>query len=153
MFNQIRDKLGSMISTHISRAQEVYLYEESEFNGDPCITITPSSNEAEYYSNKENIRVYAFTVRAWVSQSVRGDKKAEDVLATLVDDIIDMFDRYYTLGVGSPGNALVIPSGYTMIMTEASPSAWYYVTRENSFRMAEITVRCHIHVDVNLIST
>ena len=62
------------------------------------------------------------------------------------------FDRYYTLGEGSPGDALVLPTGYTMVKTEALPSAWFYANRETLYRGAEIIIKCHVDVDVNQIS-
>lgn len=154
MFRQLKDKIVSMVSAGISLEQQVFNYEESELTGDPAITVTPSANESDYHSDKDNIRIYAFTLRLWVDRTKRGDANCEAVMTELVDAVIDLFDRYYTLGTGSPGNALSVPTGYAMIRTEAMPSTWMYVDRgESSYRLAEIVVRCHVHADVTLISS
>jgi hypothetical protein len=74
------------------------------------------------------------------------------VLIDLVDSVLDDFDRYYTLGSGSPGSALITPTGYTMIRLQALPSAWFYSARETFYRAAEITIKCEMDVDVTAIS-
>lgn len=133
--------------------QEVYDYETAEFGGDPVVTVTPSANESDYRTTTANRRVYAFTLRLWVKRSdPRSDSEAEAVLTDLVDSVIDDFDRFYTLGTGSPGSALQVNTGYTMIMVQAAPSAWFYSNRETLYRGAEITIKCVLDVDVTQIT-
>lgn len=152
MFEKLKNKLVSMITAGLSLEQQVFGYEETNLTGDPAITITPSANSGEYSTNQENARVYAFTGRVWVDRTARGDAKSEQVAVELVDSMIDLLDRYYTLGSGSPGTALSVPTGYTVIRTEAAPAAWFYVDREKTYRLAEIAIRVHVRVDVEQIS-
>lgn len=153
MFTDLHKKIVSMLAAGTAQETTVQDFESSEITGSPAITVTPSANENEYWSDKDNVRVYAFTVRLWVNRTALGDREAEHHLRDLVDSVLNLFDAHYTLGSGSPGDALNIPTGYAMIRTEASPSAWFYIDREQSYRMAEITLRCHVHADVTLISS
>lgn len=152
MWQNLKNKITAMLAAN-NLIQQVYDYEVSEFGGDPAVTITPSANDSDYRNTTQNRRIYAFDIRVWVKRGdPRNDKEAEDVLTELVDSIIDDFDKYYTLGTGSPGAALVLPTGYTMIKVYAMPSAWMYGERETIYRIAEIKIKCDVDVDVTLIS-
>lgn len=133
--------------------QSVFNYEAAEFAGDPVAIVTASSNESDFRSTTQNRRVYAFTIQLWVKYTEPRDaKKSEEVLTDLVDSVLDLFDKYYTLGTGSPGSALVLPAGYTMIRTQALPSSWLYTERETTYRGAEIILKCELDVDVTAIT-
>lgn len=153
MWQNLKNKIVAILNAN-DLIQDVYDYEVSEFGADPCATVVPSANESDYRTTTSNRRIYAFNVQLWVKRTGtnRSDKKAEDILTDLVDTVLDDFDRYYTLGTGSPGSALVLPTGYTMIMVEALPSSWFYSNRETLYRGAEITLRVHMDVDVSLIT-
>lgn len=150
MIELLKNKIVQMV-TSITKIAEVYNFESSVFRGDPTATITCSGNTGDYRTTSENIRTYAYTIRLWVEQNKRTDQQAEAVLADLQDDVLNMFDKYYTLGAGSPGTPLLPPTGYTMIRVQATPAAWFWVDRGGAYRMAEVTVRCEIDVDVTLI--
>jgi hypothetical protein len=153
MWKHLSDKIKAMVVAN-GQVQEVYDYEVAQFGGDPAATLTPSADRADYRTTSANRRVYAFSLMLWVKRGEpRDDKEAEDVLKDLVDSITRTFDKYYTLGSGSPGSALVLEAGYTMIRTEAVPGEWFYSNREALYRGAEITIRCHVDVDVNLIAS
>lgn len=152
MWGNLKNKITAFL-TNNSLIQQVYSYEAEEFSGDPAATIVASANDSDYRTSSHNRRVYAFTVRIWVKRGEpRTADEAEYTTQEAVDSIMDDFDKYYTLGSGSPGNALVLPTGYTMVRVEAIPVQWGYVQREAIYRVAEIVVRVHIDVDVNLIS-
>lgn len=152
MWQNLKTKLVAFLSAN-TLIQQVYDYEAVEFSGDPAVTIMPVTNEAGYRTTIHNKRIYAFKLEIWVKRGdVRTDKEAEDVLTGVVDSVLDDFDKYYTLGTGSPGAALVLPTGYSMIMVEALNGPWGYANRETLYRVAEITIRCVIDVDVTLIS-
>lgn len=152
MFESLLNKLKAMLD-NLDSVQECYGYEAGTFRGDPAITITPSANESEYISTSSNERVYAFTVRCWVSRTEGEDATTEKTTLDLVDDVLDLFDKYYTLSSSSPdGETLNVPTGYCLTHVEAAPSAWFYVDRGDGFRMAEITIRVHVQVDVTLIA-
>jgi hypothetical protein len=153
MWENLRKKIKDILTAN-TRISAVYDYEADNFSVDPVAVVVASSNDSDYRTTTANRRVYAFSIQLWVKREgqYRDDKTAEDVLTDLVDSVIDDFDRYYTLGTGSPGSALVLPTGYTMIKVEALPSEWFYGTREALYRAATINIRCHMDVDVTLIS-
>lgn len=153
MWQELRKKIVALLTAN-DLIQDVYDYEAAEFGADPCATVVASANESDYRTTINNTRVYAFNIQLWVKRSGpnRDDKTAEGILTDLVDTVLDDFDKYYTLGTGSPGAALVLPTGYTMIKLEALPSAWLYLDRETLYRGAEIRLRVHMDVDVTNIS-
>lgn len=135
----------------------VYGYEPNDFQEDPVATVTASSNEGDYRSTSENRRVFAYTIRLWCNQAKREADNAEEVLADLEDQVLELFDRYFTLGNdlngnAAPGTLLTPPTGYSIVRVEAIPSAWFWVERGDSFRMAEVNLRVHVDVDVGLIT-
>lgn len=153
MWENLRKKIVAILNAN-TLIKAVYDYEPGEFAGDPIATVTPSSNEGDYRTTTANRRIYAFNLTLWVQRGGehRDDAKTEDVLTDLVDAVIDDFDKFYTLGTGSPGDALALKSGYTMVRVEAMPSAWVYLGREMHYRGAQINLRVHMDVDVTLIS-
>lgn len=125
---------------------EVYDWEAEEFKGDPAVTITSSANTSDYATTTENERVFALTIRLFVDRTKRGGQEAERVTREIVSSILDDFDKNYTLA------GLTVPTGYAMLYLEAANSNWGYFERECVYRVAEITLRAHFDVDVNLIS-
>lgn len=153
MWQNLRKKIVAILNAN-NLIESVYDYEVDNFAKDPSVTVVASASESDYRTNIHNRRIYAFAIQLWVRRGgdYRSDKEAEDVLIDLMDTVIDDFDRYYTLGTGSPGAALVLPTGYTMIKVEALPSSWFYSNRETLFRGAEIIIKCHLDVDVTLVN-
>lgn len=145
MLQQIVAKIKTILQAN-DLIQVVYDYERANADGSPFCTITPSSNDSDYNTTTENERVYAFMVRIFVERKGQiNEDVAEDATRSLVDSVLDDFDRNYTLSGMTP------PTGYTFLFMEAAPSTWGYVDGENEYRVAEIRVRCHVSVDVNLI--
>lgn len=145
MLEELSKKLQTIIGA-LSRVQTVYSYERANADGTPFATLTPSSNEAAYQTTSENRRVYAFTLRLFVERKGQsaGDT-AEMATRALVDDVLDALDRNHQLtGMGTR-------AGYTYLFMEAAPSTWGYSGRENEYRVAEINIRVHFSVDVNVI--
>ena len=145
MFTTLLTKITSILSAN-TLVSEVFNYEAEQFNEDPTAIVTPSGNEGDYSTTKENERIYAFNLKLFVSRSDRTPKEADRVLRNLVDSVLDDFDKdYYFSG-------LTVPTGYTMINVFATPSSWGYSGREDEFRVAEITIKCRVSVDVTNIS-
>jgi hypothetical protein len=146
MFNELIHFLGDKLSANTTADfADVYTYEIEEFVGDPIAVITPSSNESDYFTNKENTRVYAFKIMIFVNRIKRTKDEAEQVLRSIVSAIIDDFDRDYML------TGLDCPVGYTFVNVFATPSSWGYLGAESEYRIAEINLKCKMIVDVNLI--
>lgn len=130
--------------------KETHKWEIEEFKGDPACTITPSSNESDYNTTDENVRIYAFNVRLYVNRTIAPSGKdpksdADRKLRNLVDSVLDDFDKNYTL------TGIVNPTGYTFINLFALPSTWGYSGREDNFRVAELLVTCRISVDLSAL--
>jgi hypothetical protein len=152
MWKHLKDKIKAILAAN-TLFQEVYDYEPAEFGGDPVAIVIPSANESDYRTTTENRRIYAFSVQLWVKRTdPRSPEESEKVLTDLVDSVLDDFDRYFTLGTGSPGNALTLPTGYLMIRVQALPSSWFYTQRETYYRGAEILLKIELDVDVTSIS-
>lgn len=145
MFEVLINKIVSILEDN-TLIQEVWDYEVEKFVGDPVVTVTPSVNESDYDTTEENVRIYAFTLRVFINRSVRQKGAADEVMRGVVSSILDDFDKNYTLTGISP------PTGYTFINVFAVPSTWGYVNREAEYRVAEITLRCRVSVDLTAIS-
>lgn len=147
MFNKISTHLISVI-TASSKIQSMYQYEASDLQGSPALTLTPSANESDYHSTTENTRVYAFLCRLYTIRKSGNDEEGitESAMRELVDLVLNNLDHNHQL----PG--LQSQTGYTFLFMEAVPSSWGYAGRENMYRVAEIIIRVHFSVDVNLIS-
>ena len=126
--------------------EEVFTYEAGKFKGDPVAVIVPSSNESDYATTDENVRIYAFKISLFVKRTQpRTEDKAEEVMRSLVSSVIDNFDKDYIL------NGLETPTGYTFINVFAIPSMWGYSGEVDQYRVAEINLRCRVSIDLNNI--
>lgn len=145
MWTEINQQLKSILESN-TKIQEVYDYEKERFEGDPVATITASENDGDYATTIDNRRIYAFTVRLYVNRTNRNDNMAERIMRELVDTVIDDIDKNYTLtGISNP-------TGKTLLFVEAVPSRWGYVESDIVMRIAEITIKAHVNVDVTLIT-
>lgn len=146
MFRNIITKLKSLLDG-VSELQVVYPYERDDPDGTPFATITPAANENAYSTTSENTRVYAFTIRLFVERKGQTNvETCETTMRDLVDVVLDVLDSNHRL------SGISLPAGYTFLFLDAAPSQWGYAgTRENEYRVADINVRVHISVDVNLI--
>jgi len=137
----LKDKLKNN-----TKIEEVFTYEAGQFKGDPVAIIVPSSNEGDYETNSENVRIYAFKIMLFVRRTQpRTEDDAEVVMRELVSSVIDDFDRDYIL------SGLEVPSGYTFINVFATPSAWGYSGGEDQYRVCEINLKCRVSIDLNNI--
>lgn len=126
--------------------QVVYNYEREDATGTPFATITRSAKENDYSTTSENTRVYAFVIRLFVERKgVSNPDSCEQAMDQLEDAVIDALDRNHRM------TGLDVSTGYTFLFLDATPSNWGYVGAENEYRVAELAVRVHFSVDVNLI--
>lgn len=145
MIQKLVTKLKAILDAN-TLLQVVYPYEREDSSGTPFASITPSGNENAYQTTTENNRVYAFLIRLFVER--KGQTTVEDCETTmreLVDSVLNDLDSNHRM------SGLQTQTGYTFLFLDAAPSAWGYVGRENEYRVAEITVRIHFSVDINLV--
>lgn len=145
MFSIILEKIKTILEAN-ELIQETFVFEVEKFNGTPSATIVPSSNESDYNTTDENMRIYAYNITLFVNRSKKSKKDADRILRNLVDSVIDDFDKDYTF------SGIENPTGYTFINTFATPSLWGYSGREDEFRVCEISIRCRVSIDLNAIS-
>jgi hypothetical protein len=145
MFENLLQKLNTILTAN-TLIQKVYLYETAESIGTPFATITPSANESDYHSTTENRRVYAFNIRLFVERAGQSQAgPADSAMRELVDSVLDDLDANYTL------SGTTAKTGYTVLFSRATPSAWAYAGREMEYRVAEIRVQAVVLVDVGVI--
>lgn len=147
MWEKLSTKLISIITAN-TKLTAVYPAEVSDLSGSPVATLTPSSNDADYDTTTENRRVYAFNLRLY---AIRKSGNAEELITEsamreLVDTILNNLDSQHRL------TGLDTQAGYTYLLMEAVPTRWGYTGRENGYRVAELTIRVHFHIDVNVVS-
>ena len=145
MFSIILNKIVSILEAN-DLIQETFSYEVELFKGTPSAVVIPSSNEGDYDTTQENIRIYAYSIKLFVNRDKNSKTDADRILRNLVDSVIDDFDKDYTF------TGIENPTGYTFINTFATPSLWGYSGREDEFRVCEINIRCRVSVDLNAIS-
>jgi len=138
--NTVKSKLDNVVAL-----QEVHQYPEIKFNGYPAATIVPSDNESDFETTTENQRVYAFTIRLFSQIKGSGLEKAYGQMYNLIDEVLDEFDKDQGL------SGLTLPTGYTMIISEALPSAVGLVA-ETDLLMAMVTIRVRILIDTKIIT-
>jgi hypothetical protein len=148
MWDEIVAKVVSILEAN-TLIQEVSDFEKVGFDGFPAATVTPSSDDGDYDTTSENREVYALRIGLFVrrGEDVGGQREAEVALRQLVDSVKRDFTADYTL------SGITAPTGYTVLFVEAVPSAWGYMDdREGNLRVAEITLRIHVDVDVTQVS-
>ena len=146
-FNVINTKIKSVLDS-VSRLQQVYEYPTEKFDGFPSATITPSENSADFETNNENERNYAFIIQLFQDipkSNIEGEKPLPftfRVLRLLVDDVLDKFDRDETL------SGISLPTGYTMLNLTATPSSWgAIVALDKKIILAEIIITAKVSFD------
>lgn len=133
--NAIKTLIKNRIVSQVTDIQDVSTYDKTVFDGFPAITITCSENENAYFSNAENMRVFAFRVTVFeqIGTDITNDsakKRAEEVVADTVSAIIDTLDDY--------SDSTDLAQGYI----HAVPSIWGYTQiGEGYARFADITIK------------
>ena len=149
-FDSIQAEIVTVVES-LDAIQEVSNYEKSMFSGYPAATVIPSENESDFEATKERERVMAFRIRLYIEvisdkqeRTGEGLKEADRIMRSLVDTVVDEFDK--------PANARFSGNADTdakrVLYTEPVPSAWEF-DEERRMRMAEIILRVHVFVDTS----
>lgn len=139
----IRGKLKQLVQTCLS-VQAVYgAVKLNHKDGWPVVFISPANMDGEFSSTSENSRVYAFLLRIWFplgqdfpNPPQTGDREeyAEDVIATVIDEIINAVDTDFTLSDPDP----------TVLYVNASDVEWGYADYEGGeARAAQLSLRVY----------
>lgn len=125
-----------------SSVQATYGHEELNPSGNPAVMVTAGDMEGEFTSDAENSRIYAFRIFIifQVGQDYSGPSEtnrmeyAEQVIATVIDDIINVMDLDYDLTDTNP----------PVLYMEAADVTWGYVNIEGGeARTAELFIRAY----------
>jgi hypothetical protein len=121
--------------------QQVYGHEETNPKGWPAVMVTAGDIEGAFSSNTENSRIYAFKLQIFfpISQdfapnSTNRMEYAEQVIATVIDEIINVADNDFELA----------GSDATVLYVDAANAQWGYTTLEvGDTRSVEITLKVY----------
>lgn len=143
---QIKSLLENLTANGDKIFQEVSATPKFEFSGYPAAYVIQSDNEADYNTNTENIRTYAFIVRAFYSTKSIGVATAVERLEKIVDQVIDAIDEDAAAGQSRVIGAS-LPTKYTFVNILAMPSVFGEVEGQELV-MAELKVKVKILYDI-----
>lgn len=145
MFQTLVNKIMEILTAN-SKIGISYSYMPGILKGNPAAVVVPSSNENEFHTTEENVRIYAFEIILYVKRSSsKTFEDAEDRMRNLVETVVDDLDKDYFL------ENLQTPAGYTFINWFAAPSAWGYAGETDEYRVATINLQARVSVDLNQI--
>jgi hypothetical protein len=119
--------------------QQVYGHEEMNPSGFPAVMVTAGDMQGEFSSNVQNSRVYAFKIEIFVPISqdppsgitIDRLEYAEQVVATVIDEMINVFDTDFML----------TGSDVTVLFVNAADVQWAYTDLESgATRSAQLTL-------------
>lgn len=119
---RIKDKLKTKIAA-LASVQQVYGFEENNPTGFPAVFIVADDVEGEFSSNAENSRIYNFSLLVLfpigsdypgIPADTNRLEYAEQVISTVIDEIINTMDTDFVLPNSDP----------TVLYVNAADAAW-----------------------------
>lgn len=128
---------------------KVYGHEELNPSGYPCVMVTAADMDGQFSSSAENSRVYGFKLLIMfpvgqdypisAPNETNRYEYAEQVVATVIDEIVNISDTDFELDGSNP----------TVLYVEAADVAWAYTSYEGGeARSAELTLKIYTEVTV-----
>lgn len=109
----------------LSSVQVVYKHEEVNPTGFPAVCIVATGQDGEFVTTTENRRIYSYRVFVHMPigqdlNDVSGDRldNAEDVVATVIDQIINAIDTDYDLDASTVLWVAAVDSDYQYTLLE-----------------------------------
>ena len=100
-YTTIRDYIETHLNS-LTKIEEVIDNPALQFDKYPVATITPVEGEADFETNTEDLRKYAFDINLYYETKHSGTSKAINALFDTVEDILDRFTQQKTFqGVGA----------------------------------------------------
>ena len=138
------------IKTHLmsnvqrcASVQQVYGHEEINPSGWPAVMVTAGDMDGEFASSSENSRTYSFKILIMfpITQDLpnlpTGSNRmeyAEQVVATVIDELINVLDIDFELDGSDP----------TVLFVNASDVVWSYTSGEfGEARSATLNIRVY----------
>jgi hypothetical protein len=147
----LRDNLKTILDG-VSDFEEVSDEPKLNFDGYPACFIAPSGEQADFLTNVENQRVYAFKVWVFAEYKTTPIGDAYNIAIDAVDAVTNAIDAQESPDISEVARVIdnSIPSGYTLVGLEATPNR-FASDEVDSLIAAEITVRCKVTVDLTVI--
>lgn len=114
------------------RITNIYDNEVTDLKGYPSVTITASNLDGKFLDTNRNERRYRFSIKLFIDRNQQnfGTQKAETILRTALDEMVNIVDADPTLN----GNC---------IYTRPFVARPLYVDRQNNnLRVAELILEC-----------
>ena len=147
----IKSLLVSKINA-LSSTQAVYSYSELNPSGWPCVWVKTADLQGTFATTAENRRIYAYNVTClltlgedFIKDGTPREEYAENILATVVDDIINAVDDVAFI---TQLNAIYSAGDTTVLFVEAADAQWGEVDMQSGKAKA-IQVTLMIHTDYN----
>jgi hypothetical protein len=144
---RIKDQLKVKIAA-LASVQKVYGYEEDNPAGFPAVFITAADMDGEFSSNAENRRLYNFSLLILfpvgsdypsLPDGTNRYEYAEQVVATVIDEIINTMDTDFSLPNSDP----------TVLYVDAADVAWGAYNYEGGVaKAAQITLKVYTELPV-----
>lgn len=88
----------------LARQVNIYDYEISKPDGYPTITVSLSQNQGIFADTTRNQRSYTWSIRVLQERLNFGEKKAEQVVRKMADELMTIFDAQGSLGLNNTCN-------------------------------------------------
>ena len=133
--------------------QSIYSYSELNPSGWPAVWVKTANLDGTFVTTAENRRIYAYDVTCLLTLgedfikngSIQREEYAENTLATVVDDIINVVDDVAFI---TQLNAIYTSGDTTVLFVEAADARWGEVDMQSGKAKA-IQVTLSIHTDYN----
>ncbi len=111
---KILDKLNTLVPATLKEVYENKVSPlEAEFGSYPVAELLESGNEADYFTNAENLRTFAYEIFIFVEAENQGIVAAYAALRTAVDAVLDAFDADCTLSGVADGGVDAASAGFS----------------------------------------
>lgn len=96
-FVSIRAKVKGVLDG-VTKLAFVEDFHDTNLKGFPAATFDVADEDAEFLTNKENLRTVTFEIVLWQELKGRGKDEAKRILDEVAIDVIDAFENDFNLG-------------------------------------------------------
>ena len=137
----------------LSSTQAVYGYAELNPSGWPCVWVKTADLQGTFATTSENRRIYSYDITAILTLgenfikdgSVQREEYAENVLAEVTDQIVNIFDDTSFI---SELNGIYTSGDTTVLFVEAADARWGEIDMQSGKAKA-IQISLLVHTDYN----
>lgn len=134
----------------LTSMQEVHTRPTFVFGGFPAAFVVPVGNDNEFSDTHLNKRVYTYKIFVFVEYDQAGANKAYDNLMDCCEEVLNMVDSQEDPDAAATTMQASLQTGVTLTQVKAALGA-IVPDEDEKMMAAEITVRCEILLQLNLI--